>query len=92
MLQAKGYSQQPGIDFQEIFSLVARNEIRILLALSVELDLAFYHLDVVMVYVNGELEEGIFTESIWILTSERRQMCLHQEKRRCYLNYRGLCG
>lgn len=57
-LVAKGYSQRLGIDFQETFAPVARqSSIRILVATAAQLDLSLYQLDVVMAYINRDLEE-----------------------------------
>ena len=62
-LVAKGFSQLPAVDFQETFAPVARvSLIRILAALAAELKLVLYQVDVVMAYVNGDLEEEIFME------------------------------
>ena len=62
-LVAKGYNQQPGMDFTETFAPVARqSSIRTLLAISAELGLKLYQLDVVLAYINGDLEEEIYME------------------------------
>jgi hypothetical protein len=53
---AKGYSQQPGADFTETFAPVARMEtIRIILALSTQLQLQVFQLDVKSAFLNDEL-------------------------------------
>lgn len=60
---AKGYSQQPGMDFYETYAPVARqSSVRMILAVSAELGLDLYQLDVVMAYINGDLEEDIYME------------------------------
>lgn len=57
---AKGCAQRLGLDFVD-FSPVARlSSLRILVALSVELDLTLYQLDIEMAYINGELEESVY--------------------------------
>lgn len=62
-LVAKGFSQKPGIDFDETFSPVVKHStLRLLLALSVQLKLNVYHLDVVTAFLNGKLEETVFME------------------------------
>lgn len=60
-LVAKGYSQQQGIDYEEIFSPVARFEtIRLIFALAAQLKWPLYQLDVKSAFLNGELEEGVY--------------------------------
>ena len=62
-LVARGFSQQPGMDFQETFAPVARlSSIRILVALAAELGITLYQLDVVMAYINGDLDEELYME------------------------------
>ncbi|KAL0404254.1 UNVERIFIED_CONTAM: Retrovirus-related Pol polyprotein from transposon RE1 [Sesamum radiatum] len=53
-LVTKGYSQQFGVDFTETFAPVARMEtIRIVLAISAQLGLPVYQLDVKLAFLNG---------------------------------------
>ena len=62
-LVAKGYNQQPGMDFTKTFAPVARqSSIRMILAISAEMGRMLYQLDVVMAYINGDLEEEIHME------------------------------
>jgi hypothetical protein len=62
-LVAKGYSQKEGIDYEEIFSLVARLEvIRILQAFSVAKGFKLYQIDVKSAYLNGFLEEEVYVK------------------------------
>ena len=66
---AKGYSQRHGIDYDEVFSPVARHtSIRVVLgllglsALIAHQDLEFEQLDVKTAFLHGNLEEEIFLE------------------------------
>ncbi|PNF37230.1 Retrovirus-related Pol polyprotein from transposon TNT 1-94 [Cryptotermes secundus] len=60
-LVARGFSQIDGIDYNETYSpVVGRSVIRFLLALTVELNLKMYSLDICTAFLNGELEEEIY--------------------------------
>lgn len=62
-LVAKGYEQRRGIDYDEIFSPVAKyTSLRFLLALSSNEELQLLQLDVKSAFLNGTLEEIIFIE------------------------------
>ncbi|KAJ8737027.1 hypothetical protein PYW07_000298 [Mythimna separata] len=62
-LVAKGFTQLKGIDFNETFSPVLRySTFRLLIALSVKLDLKMNHLDVPTAFLNGFLDETVFME------------------------------
>jgi len=78
-LVAKGCAQRPGLDFVDTFSPVARlSSLRILVALSVELDLTLYQLDIEMAYINGELEENVYMKQLeaFIKSGEENLVCL----------------
>ena len=60
-LVEKGYSQVEGIDFSEIFSLVAKlTSIRFLLSIAPAFDLEVEQMDVKIVFLHGDLEEEIY--------------------------------
>ena len=60
-LIARGFVQREGIDFEEVFTPVARMEsIRLLLALAAAKDWRIHHLDVKSAFLNGELAETVF--------------------------------
>jgi len=60
-LVARGFTQIPGIDFNEVFSLVVRHSsIRVLLAITAKLNLHLEQLDVTTAFLHGDLEEKIY--------------------------------
>lgn len=62
-LVAKGFSQKYGEDYDETFAPVVRmSTIRLLFALTAELDLEVEHVDITTAFLNGDLEEEIFME------------------------------
>ncbi|KAJ9553113.1 hypothetical protein OSB04_017158 [Centaurea solstitialis] len=57
-LVAKGYRRQEGIDYDETFALVVRNEaIRIFLAYAAHKNMKVFQMDVKCAFLNGELQE-----------------------------------
>lgn len=62
-LIVKGYAQEYGVDYDEIFAPVARMEVvRFLLVLVVTNNWLFYHLDLKSAFLNSELKEEVFVE------------------------------
>ncbi|KAA8490487.1 Retrovirus-related Pol polyprotein from transposon TNT 1-94 [Porphyridium purpureum] len=62
-LVAKGFTQKPGLDYDEVFSPVVRhNTIRTVLAVAAARKLKIRLFDVVTAFLNGELHEEIFME------------------------------
>nr|GFA41491.1 hypothetical protein [Tanacetum cinerariifolium] len=60
-LVARGYRQEEGIDFEELFALVARLEaIRIFLAYAAHKNMVIYQMDVKTVFLNGNLREVVY--------------------------------
>nr|GEZ13469.1 ribonuclease H-like domain, reverse transcriptase, RNA-dependent DNA polymerase [Tanacetum cinerariifolium] len=60
-LIAKGYIQQHGIDFEEVFAPVARMEtIRLLLAIAATNKWEVHHLDVKSAFLHGDLKEEVY--------------------------------
>ena len=60
---AKGYSQQPGVDFNETFAPVTRMEtIKTVLAIAAQMELQVFQLDVKAAFLNGEFEEEVYVE------------------------------
>jgi hypothetical protein len=62
-LVAKGYAQRQGIDFDEVYALVAKIEtVRVLLALAAHGGWEVHHMDVKSVFLNGDLTEIVFVQ------------------------------
>jgi hypothetical protein len=62
-LVARGFSQMPGMDYNETFSLVVRLEtIHAILALAVAEDWEIQQMDVKGAYLNGKLKETIYMD------------------------------
>ena len=70
-LVARGFVQQEGIDFEEVFAPVARMEsVRLVLALAAAKDWRVHHLDVKSAFLNGELMETVFVKQAPGLTKK----------------------
>lgn len=62
-LVAKGFSQHEGIDFEEIYSSVARMKtVRVFIAIGAQRGWKIYQLDVKTTFLNGELKEEVFVQ------------------------------
>ncbi|XP_075515957.1 uncharacterized protein LOC142550785 [Primulina tabacum] len=60
-LEAQGYTQIEGIDFDETFAPVARIEsVRLLLAIACYMDIKLYQMDVKSAFLNGILKEEAY--------------------------------
>jgi hypothetical protein len=59
----KGYVQKQGIDFEEVFMLVAHMEsVRLILAIAAHEGWRVHHMDVKSAFLNGELEEDMYIQ------------------------------
>jgi len=77
-LVAKGFTQIPGIDFDETFSPIAHFEsLRLLLALAALEDWEIHQMDVKLAFLNGVLEEEIYMEQPqgFITTGQETKVC-----------------
>ncbi|GKD98174.1 retrovirus-related pol polyprotein from transposon TNT 1-94 [Tanacetum coccineum] len=64
-LVAKGYQQEEGINFEESFALVARIEaIRIVITNAASKNMTIYQMDVMTVFLNGELKEEVYVSQL----------------------------
>jgi len=60
-LCAKGYSQQEITDYNETFSPTRYDSIKLFLAIANQLNYSIVQVDVKTTFLNGELQEEIFT-------------------------------
>ncbi|KAJ8709817.1 hypothetical protein PYW08_000038 [Mythimna loreyi] len=62
-LVAKGFTQLEGIDYKETFSPVLKySTLKLLFAISVNLDLSIRHFDVTTAFLNGHLDEVVYMQ------------------------------
>ena len=60
-LVAQGYSQEAGVDYDEIYAPVARyNSIRTVLAIANALDFELHQMDIKTAFLNGKLDQEIY--------------------------------
>lgn len=60
-LVARGFMQKQGVDFQETYAPVAKlATVRFLLAIGIQLNFYFCHMDVVTAFLYGHLEKPVF--------------------------------
>jgi hypothetical protein len=101
-LVAKGYSQVEGIDFGEIFSLVAKlTSIRFILSVDVSFDFEVEHMDVKTTFLHGDLEEEIYMKQLecFVVKGKKELVCklkksmygLKQSPRMCIKNLILIC-
>ena len=60
---AKGFRQQEGVDFEEIFSpIVKMTTLRCVLALAAQFDMELVQMDVKTEFLHGDLQEEIYMQ------------------------------
>ena len=81
-LEAKGYAQREGIDYNEVFSPVMKHSsIRILLALATQYDYELDQLDVKTAFLYGDLEEEInMTQLLGFKVAGKEKLVCKPEK------------
>jgi hypothetical protein len=81
-LVAKGYVQQPGIDFDEVFALVVRlKTVCMLLAYTANEGWVVHHMDMKSAFLNGDLQEEVFVEQpSGFIINEVENKVLHLNK------------
>ena len=62
-LVAKGFTQQPDMDFVDTYSPVAKfASVRLIMVVAARLDLELHQLDVKTAFLNGDLKEEIYMD------------------------------
>lgn len=77
-LVARGFEQEAGIDYEEVFAPVARYEtIRTLFAIAVEKQMQVHQMDVVTAYIQGDLQEKTYMEQpeMFVKKGEEDKVC-----------------
>jgi hypothetical protein len=81
-LVAKGYSQRFGIDYDETFAQVAKQDtLRMILSFVAVYDLEMHQLDIKTAFLYGELDEEIYLEQLegFIKNGQEHMVCrLHK--------------
>ncbi|GJT08904.1 putative ribonuclease H-like domain-containing protein [Tanacetum coccineum] len=68
-LVAQGYTQKEGIDYDEVFALVARIEaIKLFLSYALFKDFVVYQMDVKSAFLYGKIEEEVYAPRAWYET------------------------
>ncbi|XP_058722251.1 uncharacterized protein LOC131594177 [Vicia villosa] len=84
-LIVKGYAQQPGIDYSETFSLVARlDTIRTVIALAAQKGWNLYQLDVKSAFLIGELKEEVYVQQPQGFVTKGQEKKVYKLKKALY--------
>jgi hypothetical protein len=81
-LVAKGYIQRAGVNYDEVFALMARLEsVRMLVLLAAHKHWTVYHMDVKSAFLNETLKEEVYVQQLsnFIITdNEGKVLCLRK--------------
>ena len=81
----KGFSQNKGIDFDEIFSpIVKMSSICVVLCLTASLDLEIEQMDVKTAFLHGYLDKEIYLEQLEGFTIKRKKNYVCKLKKSLY--------
>ena len=75
-LCAEGFSQKPGVDFDEIYSPVVRYDlIRLLLAIAAIENLEMRKFDIKTAFMNGKVKEELYMKISDDISADRNKVC-----------------
>ena len=75
-LCAKGFSQKPGDDFDEIYSPVVRyDSIRLLLTIAKIENLEMRKFDIKTAFMNGKVKEELYMKIFDDISADRNKVC-----------------
>jgi hypothetical protein len=78
ILVAKGYKQQYGVDYEDVFAPVARMEtVRLMISLTAQKRWKIFQMDVKSAFLNGNLEEVVYVEQPagFVVKGEEEKVC-----------------
>ena len=92
-LVAQGYSQEAGLDYDDVFAPVARySSIRSVLAIANQLDLEVHQMDVKTAFLNGDIENETYMEQPeGYVDKSRPNMVCKLQKSLCGLGQSARC-
>ena len=82
-LVAQGFAQKHGLDYDETFSPVIRFEsLQTVIALAVQNDLKLNQMDVTTAFLNGELDEEVYTHQPegYVTEGQEHLVCKQKQK------------